>query len=129
VADDMDFLAAVAELNTVALAFDASGPLVAKKLDTIVIAHAHLIEANAKKIVPVDTGNLRSSISTSIERHAEGQGYETAAEIGPEAAYGVFLEVGTSRMAPRAYMGPSLDRYSPSFVAASEAAAMPPGFA
>lgn len=67
------------------------------------------IEANAKVIVPVDTGNLKASIGTSFEWDSNGFG----AEIGPTAFYGIFVEKGTSRMAPRAFMGPSLDRYSP----------------
>lgn len=123
-----DFMAAVAKLNTVALEFEASGPKLAAKVDTIVRSTAHLIEANAKQIVPVDTGNLRNSIGTDITRHAEGQGYGTEAEIGAAAAYAPYVELGTTRMAPRAFLGPSLDRYSPDFVAALDEAMAVDGF-
>jgi len=71
------------------------------------------IEANAKAIAPVDTGNLKNSIGHSDLRMLSAASLQV--EIGPTAEYGLFVEVGTSRMAPRAYMGPSLDRYSGPF--------------
>lgn len=69
------------------------------------------VETNAKAIAPVDTGNLRASIGTEMRGRYE-------AEVGPSAAYGIYVEFGTSRMAPQAFMGPSLDRYSGTFVEA-----------
>lgn len=120
-----DFMEAIAKLNTLALAFDTSGPYVARDLDKIVVATAHLIEGNAKQIAPVDTGALRSSIGTDITRNGQGDGFTTSAEIGAQVRYAPYVELGTSRMAPRAFLGPSLDRYSAGFVAACEAAAVP----
>lgn len=70
-----------------------------------IVKTAHDIEADAKALCPVDTGYLRSSISTDIG------GME--AEIGPTAAYGAFQEFGTSRMAPHPYMMPAADRRTP----------------
>ena len=77
----------------------ARGALVVRKT-------AAAITRDARLMAPVDTGNLRASI-----------GYETReltasveAEIGPTASYAAFVEFGTSRMAPHAYMGPALDR-------------------
>jgi HK97 gp10 family phage protein len=60
------------------------------------------IEADAKSFVPVDTGNLRASISRTVSG--------LVAEIGPTAAYGAYVEFGTSRQGPAAYMGPAFDR-------------------
>lgn len=64
------------------------------------------IKRDAKIFAPVDTGNLRASI-----------GYETRvtdsaveAEVGPTADYGHYVELGTTKMAPHAYMGPAFDR-------------------
>lgn len=72
------------------------------KARLIVAKTARDIEADAKQMAPVDTGNLKGSISSDV------RGLE--ATIGPTASYGVFLETGTSRMAPQPYMGPATDR-------------------
>lgn len=71
------------------------------------------LEAAAKMLAPVDTGNLRASIGTTMASATE-------AEIGPTANYGIYLEMGTSKMAPRPYMKPATDRVEPGFVAAME---------
>jgi HK97 gp10 family phage protein len=68
------------------------------------------IEADAKVYCPVDTGNLRGSISSDFG--------VLSAEIGPTAEYGIWVEGGTARMAPQPYMGPAFDRREPEFVAA-----------
>ena len=67
---------------------------------------------DAQAFAPVDTGALRSSIS-----------YETGAdqgsvwgEVGPTVSYAPYVEYGTSRMAPYAYMGPAFDRHAGAFV-------------
>ena len=67
---------------------------------------------DAQIFAPVDTGALRSSIS-----------YETGAdqgsvwgEVGPTVSYAPYVEYGTSRMAPYAYMGPAFDRHAGAFV-------------
>lgn len=111
--------AALAEINRIAVALDAAGPAMVDKTHQIVKATAFAIEANAKQIVPVDTGTLRNSITTTVDTDDTG----ASAEVGPEVNYGVYVELGTRRMAPQAYLGPSLDRYSGTFVDALEAAA------
>lgn len=72
------------------------------------------IEATAKNKVPVDTGNLKSSIGTSDLRTI-GQSGSLSGEVGPTAEYGVFVELGTSRMAPQPFMGPAADLHIPRF--------------
>lgn len=69
-----------------------------------------LIERDAKAFAPVDTGNLKGSISTTV-RGLSG-------ETGPTADYGHHVELGTSRQAPAAYMGPAFDRNAHIFEAA-----------
>ena len=64
------------------------------------------IERDAKILAPVDTGNLRSSISHEIS----GGGTVLESVIGPTANYGIFVELGTARMAPQPFMGPAFDR-------------------
>lgn len=49
---------------------------------------AFAVEANAKRLAPVDTGHLRRSITTN-------KGY-LSRKIGPGAPYGFYVEKGTS---------------------------------
>jgi HK97 gp10 family phage protein len=72
------------------------------------------IESSAKQTVAVDTGNLKGSIGHSDLRTV-GRSGSLVVEIGPTASYGVFLEQGTSRMAPQPFMGPAADRHTPGF--------------
>lgn len=74
------------------------------------------IQARAQGIVPVDTGYLKSSISTSTE----GNGAYARGEVGPTANYGAYVELGTSRMRAQPYMRPATDAVVPSWVAAIE---------
>lgn len=93
------------------------GPETGKRAQLVMRKTAKDIEASAKNKVPVDTGNLKSSIGTSDLRRV-GQSGSLQVEIGPTANYGVFVELGTSRMAPQPYMGPAFDLHLPAFQAA-----------
>jgi len=70
------------------------------------------IEAKAKENVPVRTGNLKNSISHTVDGFT--------AEIGPTASYGSYVELGTSRMAPQPYLIPAAEEVQPLFEAALE---------
>lgn len=74
------------------------------------------IERDAKIIAPVDTGALRSSISTDFSGNAAAG--RMSAEIGPTVDYAHFVENGTSRMAPQPYMRPAAERHVPRLEAA-----------
>lgn len=65
------------------------------------------IEADAKVAAPVDTGNLRNSISTEVD--GDGMG----GVVGPTAEYGIYVELGTSVMGAQPYLGPAFDRRAP----------------
>lgn len=67
------------------------------------------IERDAKLIVPVDTGNLKNSISSDIQEAS------LSGEVGPTAHYGHYVEEGTSKMSPQPYMRPAADRNTPGF--------------
>ena len=69
-------------------------------------------ERDAKVLSPVDTGNLRNSITSTV------RGLTGA--VGPTADYGRYVEDGTSRMGPQPYMGPATDRNAALFVQAMD---------
>lgn len=71
------------------------------------------ITRDAKLAAPVDTGNLRSSIGFNLSR-----GNHIVAEIGPTANYGIYLELGTYKMAAQPYLFPATDRHVPAWEAA-----------
>jgi HK97 gp10 family phage protein len=66
------------------------------------------IEADAKQLAPVDTGNLRNSISSDIT--GDGRHGAMSAEIGPTAEYGVYQEYGTSTQPGQPFLSPAYDR-------------------
>lgn len=100
------------ELNQVAVELNAAGFGAARRARTAVAKTAHDVVATAQQLVPVDTSATKQSIHASFENGG------LVAEVGPTTQYAPFLEFGTSRMAPHAFMGPSLDRHSPAFVEA-----------
>lgn len=104
----------VSELNRIAVDLEAAGARAGRMANKLIRKTAFDMERDAKTFAPVDTGNLRSSIRTSV--HPGG----LAAEITPTAAYAHFVELGTSRMAPHAFMGPALDRNTPDFIKGAE---------
>lgn len=108
----------VSELNTLAVDMGLAAGQIGAKAATVIRKTAYAIERDAKVFSPVDTGNLRSSISTSFE--GDGRFAVLIAEIGPTADYARFVEEGTSVNAPQAFMGPALDRNTPGFVAGME---------
>lgn len=57
-------------------------------------------EKNAKKICPVDTGNLRNSITH--------QNDNDTVYIGTNVEYAPYVEMGTSRMRAQPYLGPAI---------------------
>lgn len=57
------------------------------------------------------TGATANSISASMVN-------ATTAEVGPTTYYAKFVEDGTSRMAPKPFMGPAAERNTPAFLQA-----------
>lgn len=111
------------QLNRLGVDLGQAAAKVGDRVRTVLRKSALDVEANAKAFAPVDTGTLRSSIGHSDLR-AMSQAGALEVEIGPTVSYGHYVEFGTSRMGPAAYMGPALDRVAPSFVAAIEAVAV-----
>ena len=90
-------------------------PEIAAKLPTetsaVVRKSAHDVEANAKAVVPVDTGALKNSIDTTMES-------EFTAIVAPHTEYAVFVEFGTHKMGAQPYMTPAAEIVRPAFEAA-----------
>lgn len=107
----MDFTADVSQLNTLAVDLAGAGIKATAMAEVVVRKTVADVEATAKTLAPVDTGNLRSSIGHDMLGPLE-------AEVGPTANYGAHVEFGTVTQAPQAFMGPALDRHSPDFVTA-----------
>lgn len=79
----------------------------------MIVAKASLDVARlAKERAPVRTGNLRNSIISANSG--------LRAVIAPTAGYGVFVELGTRRMAPQPFLFPALDAAEPGFLKAVE---------
>jgi HK97 gp10 family phage protein len=74
------------------------------------------IEADAKALAPVDTGDLQNSISTTIT--GDGRHGAMTAEIGPTVEYGIYQEFGTSTQPGTPFLGPAFDRRAPGFTEA-----------
>lgn len=69
---------------------------------------------DAQILAPVDTGALRNSISYDVQVTSDG----AVGEVGPTVNYGLFVELGTSRMAGQPFLGPAFDRNAPALEAA-----------
>ncbi len=70
----------------------------------LVLGLTQHVNREAKRKVPVRTGNLRRSISYAVSE-------ENGAPVGivkASAFYAAFVEFGTSRMSPRPFLRPAL---------------------
>lgn len=74
------------------------------------------VERDAKINAPVDTGALKNSIGTTLT--GDGRHGSMTATIGPTVNYGIFVELGTSKMGAQPYLFPAADRHAPTFLAA-----------
>ena len=65
-----------------------------------------IAEDYAKKEAPVDTGNLRNSITNEVEMS------EKAAYIGTNVEYAPYVELGTSRSKAQPYLKPAATEHT-----------------
>lgn len=100
------------DLNRLEFDLQQAGLVVAHRASRIIRKTGNDVVRDAQGFCPVKTGNLRSTIGVDFD--LDGLGFEA----GPTALYGKFVEEGTSRMGPHAYLGPGFDRNVPQVVAA-----------
>lgn len=112
------------QIRSLSRQFDLAQADTLQKTRTAVRKHALNVERGAKTRAPVDTGALRNSINTTTTGMS-GNDFTgpIGAVVGPEVRYGVFVELGTARMAPQPYLGPAFDEVEPTFVSALDAIA------
>jgi HK97 gp10 family phage protein len=82
----------------------------------VVRGAAFLCQRAAIQRAPVDTGFLRSSITVSAADGGQLAPGALTAQVGPEAAYGAFVEFGTSRSGAQPYMTPAAEQAGEWFV-------------
>jgi HK97 gp10 family phage protein len=73
------------------------------------------LEANAKDVVPVKTGNLKNSIQTETKG-------DLNADVRVGAEYGIYVEYGTRKMSARPFLRPAAEKVKDEFVEACKQA-------
>lgn len=109
----------IGDLNRIAVDLARNADRIGADTAKVVRRSGQQLAAKGQQFAPVDTSALQQSIG--VDYIGDGRSGEMAATAGPTVDYGPFVEYGTSRMAPYAFMGPALDRVAPDFVAALEA--------
>lgn len=80
-----------------------------KKIQDLVSFVTLLLESEAKKRAPVDTGRLRSSIISIIE--------DLTGTVGTNVEYAEFVEFGTKNMTAQAFLIPAYEDVRVKFIA------------
>jgi HK97 gp10 family phage protein len=94
----------------------SSSGVVDGEASEVVRGAAFLCQRTAQQLVPVDTGFLRSSITVGTPDGTTLGPGSLSAQVGPEAAYGGFVEFGTSRAGAQPYMTPASEQAGEWFV-------------
>lgn len=75
------------------------------------------VETDAKLRAPVDTGNMRASITGQFTGETEG-----TVATGPQAPYAIYVHDGTRKVSPRPFLRQAAEAARPSWVARIRAA-------
>lgn len=97
-------------LDSLIVDLAGAGARAAIRAQVVIAKTAQDIVGTAQQLVPVDTSATKNSIG--VDYGPDG----LSAEIGPTTSYAFWLEFGTTKMAPHAFMGPAMDRHTPDFV-------------
>lgn len=107
----MSYTIDTSELRKLAAELELESARVGRDVSAAVRESAGRVRDDARDRAPVRTGTLRDSIGADI--YGDGRSIGMTAVVGPEAPYGLFVERGTSKMAPEPFMGPALDAEAP----------------
>ena len=91
---------------------------VVKEASEVVRAAGFETQRLARDYVPVDTGNLKASITVGHPDGGPTLPGHLAVQVGPTADYGHYVEFGTSRIGPRPYVNKAADQVEPGFLRA-----------
>lgn len=86
-------------------------PQVRRRVQDAVALSALLIETDAKRFAPVDTGRLRASI------HADFAADRLSAEVADGVSYGIFVEFGRRGQRAQPFLFPAYEKNRLAFVA------------
>lgn len=96
------------QLEALAADVTRGGQRLGQKGAVVLRAGAFKMQSSMQQLAAVDTGNMRSSVSTSFA--GDGRSGVMAAEIGPTADYSIWVETGTSTNAAQPFVGPAYDQ-------------------
>jgi HK97 gp10 family phage protein len=96
----------VRDLYVLARSYEAAAAVLPAKVQAVVTETLADVVTDAKALSPYATGHNRDSITYDVTYTPVG----AYGEAGPESTYGGYLELGTSRAAPRPYMAPAAAR-------------------
>jgi len=102
----MDLVIDTSELSLLAQQSAGAGVVVAAELSTVMTRAVIQIEGDAKRVVPVDTGNLRRSLTHEVT--ADGGG--AVGTVGTNVRYARPVEFGTYKMKAQPYLGPAFTK-------------------
>lgn len=98
-------------LDSLMAKLNAMGGNVLDALEKATKQTALAAQADARDNAPVDTGNLKQSISTEHERSIEA----ATSTVYTNVEYGLYQEMGTVKMAAHPYMMPALNANKSTF--------------
>jgi HK97 gp10 family phage protein len=81
-----------------------------KEASKVVREAAFLCQRIAIQRAPVDTGFLRESITVGGVQGGQVRSGLLSLQVGPEAAYGAFVEFGTTKAGAQPYMTPAAEQ-------------------
>ena len=112
----MSYTIDTSELRKLAADLDLESARVGRDVAQAVRESGERVRDDAKGRAPVRTGKLAGSIG--VDTYGDGRSAGMTVVVGPSEHYGLFVERGTSKMAPEPFMGPAFEAEAPKLEAA-----------